>query len=530
MTAHAPTRAQPVAAAPSSRLTARPDRLIVGALVLLSLALRAPNLGRAYWVDEGISVGIASHPLRQLPSLLHKDGSPPLFYAILHGWIRLFGTSPLATHALPLLISLAAVPLAYWAGRTFYDRGAGLVAAALFATSPFLNWYSTETRMYPLVVVLATVGLALAWRGFRDRSWKAAAGAVAAYAALLYTHNWAVYLTAVTAAVLLGLAVSRRDKQLAYGVAVSSVAVIVLWLPWLPTFLAQANNTAAPWAVRPGMGDFFADPVSALGGTLGVVVAPLLAVGALATYRFRSTENDHVAGLLGGIGALALLAGFIGAQLEPSWTIRYLAVIVAPFLLGLTGALATTLVGRAVAVSACAILATWSIVGTLLPNANSQYAKSNVAAVARAAAPDLRPGDVVVVTQTEQVPVLAHYLPAGLRYVVPTGPVRDPLVVDWRNILARLHAARPCATVAPSIDALPLGASVLVVDPSRSLGANGTSWSQVVNAQVQGVETLLASDPALVAVDNYQEALKPRPFAPVDAVLYRKTSTASACA
>ncbi|HMC40057.1 MAG TPA: hypothetical protein VKI19_10380, partial [Acidimicrobiales bacterium] len=42
------------------------DRNVVGLLVLLALVLRVPNLGRAYWIDEGISVGIASHPLGRI--------------------------------------------------------------------------------------------------------------------------------------------------------------------------------------------------------------------------------------------------------------------------------------------------------------------------------------------------------------------------------------------------------------------------------------------------------------------------------
>ena len=120
-------------------LLVRRDRIIVGALVMLAFVLRIPNLGRAYWIDEGISVGIASHPLRQIPGLLREDGSPPLFYVLLHFWMRLFGTTPVATHVLLLLVSLLAVPLGYWAGTELFDRRAGLAAAALMATNPFLG-------------------------------------------------------------------------------------------------------------------------------------------------------------------------------------------------------------------------------------------------------------------------------------------------------------------------------------------------------------------------------------------------------
>ena len=76
------------------------DRTVVAALVVLAFLLRVPNLGRAYWIDEGISVGIASHPLRQIPGLLRQDGSPPLFYVVLHFWMQAFGNSPVNTHLL----------------------------------------------------------------------------------------------------------------------------------------------------------------------------------------------------------------------------------------------------------------------------------------------------------------------------------------------------------------------------------------------------------------------------------------------
>ena len=87
-------------------LLVRRDRIVVSALVGLAFVLQVPNLGRAYWIDEGISVGIASHPVRQIPGLLRMDGSPPLFYFILHFWMRAFGTSPFATHTLALLLAM----------------------------------------------------------------------------------------------------------------------------------------------------------------------------------------------------------------------------------------------------------------------------------------------------------------------------------------------------------------------------------------------------------------------------------------
>jgi hypothetical protein len=502
---------------------------MVAALVGLAFVLRVPNLGRAYWIDEGITVGIASHPARQIPGLLRLDGSPPLFYLVLHFWMRIFGTGPVGTHLLPLLISLVAVPLGYWAGRELIDRRAGLAAAALLATNPFLGWYATETRMYPIVVVLATVGLVFAVRAMRDRAWRDVAGAVLAFAALLYTHNWGIYLFVATALVLGIAAWARRDRQLALGVAGASAAVIVLWLPWLPTLIDQARNTAAPWAISPDIGYFFADQSTALGGTIGVVVAPLLLGGALLINRHRPEGEGDLPRLFGAIGILTALFGWLAAQVEPSWTVRYLAVIVAPFLLAAAGALAWSRAGRAVIATTCILLAGWSLIGSLLPNPNSAYAKSNLAAVARAASADLEPGDVVVVTQTEQLAVLAHYLPKGLIYVTPTGPVADPYVVDWRNIISRLNQAQPCATVNPIISTLPFGAHVLEINPVRRLGAKHTAWYRAANGQIAAVDRLLALDPSLRAVSSYAEAESPRPYAPVVGELFERVPGANPC-
>lgn len=507
----------------------RRDRWMVAAMVGLAVVLRAPNLGRTYWIDEGISLGIASHPLSQLPGLLREDGSPPLFYVLLHFWIRLFGTSQVATHVLPLIISLAAVPVGYWAAKQLFDRRAGLAAAGLMATNPFLNWYSTETRMYTLVVLLALVAITLAWRAVTYRRLADAAGAVACYAALLYTHDWCLYLCAGTALVLLYHAWSERDRTLTVAVLVSGAVTLALWLPWLPSFLYQARNTAAPWAVQPGIGDFFADPASALGGTLGFVVVPLLALGSWRVLHRTPAGRRSLSGRLGAIALATTVLGFVGAEVEPSWTVRYLAVIVAPYLLAAAGVLSASRRGHRILWATCALLTVWGLVGMLLPNPNGRYAKDNMAAVASAVANRLEPGDVVVITQTEQTAVAYHYLPPGLTYLDPTGPVVDPGVVDWRNIVARLEAASPCADLGPTLDAMPVGAMVLEINPVRRLGASGTTWSRTVNGQVLAVDHFIDRDPALKPVGVYTPALSPRPYAPVDGILYQKTSALPSC-
>ena len=85
-------------------------RVVLAALAA-TLLLRTGILHSGYWIDEAITVGIASHGVGEIPGLLRLDGSPPLFYLLLHGWMAVAGTSEAATRALPLLFALLAVPV-----------------------------------------------------------------------------------------------------------------------------------------------------------------------------------------------------------------------------------------------------------------------------------------------------------------------------------------------------------------------------------------------------------------------------------
>src|SRR4051794_1840280 len=127
----------------------------LGALVIVSLLLRTTELGIGFWIDEGLSVGIADRPLSQIPLALHKDGSPPLYYMLLHFWLDLAGPSEKGVRSLSLLFGLLAIPVAWWAGRVIWRSvTAGWFAAVLMAFNPFLAQYSQEARMYSLVALL----------------------------------------------------------------------------------------------------------------------------------------------------------------------------------------------------------------------------------------------------------------------------------------------------------------------------------------------------------------------------------------
>ena len=59
---------------------------ITALAVVVGVALRfAPRSG--LWLDEALTVNIASLPIGEISDALRRDGHPPLFYVLLHGWI-----------------------------------------------------------------------------------------------------------------------------------------------------------------------------------------------------------------------------------------------------------------------------------------------------------------------------------------------------------------------------------------------------------------------------------------------------------
>src|SRR5450759_1365397 len=123
-----------------------------GALVLamaVSAFVRTRYIGGIHgqlWMDEGLSVGISTHSLSSIPTVLRHDGSPPLYYMLLHIWMTVFGNSESSTHAMSLLSGLLTIPVGAWVTWSLFGRWPAFIALVLFALNPFLTAYSQETR------------------------------------------------------------------------------------------------------------------------------------------------------------------------------------------------------------------------------------------------------------------------------------------------------------------------------------------------------------------------------------------------
>ena len=211
------------------------------ALTLLGAVLRFPTLDRqSFWLDELVTASLLD---RGLGDVLARDPADrgdavPLLRRRLGLGRRSSGSARSGLRSLSALAGTATIPVAYGAGVVLVSRRAGIVAAALVATSPFLVWYSQEARSYALFALLGaasvlTFGLAL--RG--DRRWLAGWAVVCALT--LATHYFGVFLVGAEAVWLL---VRLRPRL---PVVLASLVPVATLLAHLPVLLDQRGNGEA---------------------------------------------------------------------------------------------------------------------------------------------------------------------------------------------------------------------------------------------------------------------------------------------
>ncbi len=408
------------------------------------------------WLDESLSVNISSLALQQLPGALVQDGSPPLYYLLLHYWMMAAGQSDFAVRALSGIISTATLPFLWAAGNRVGGRRAAWAALLLGASSPWAIYYATDTRMYSLMALEAIVWFLAIRRALEvpDRGRLIAVGVMTA--ALMYTHYWDLYLVGVGGAWALWRSwVERRTGHHApYSspgatskVLWAMVAGVVVWLPWSPVFLFQVLHTGTPWASPP-------DPsvlLSVFGYFAGagpwaeLLTFVLFVLAGLAIFARSGPSSSSVvlearpqprarfvALLVAGPLAVAVAVGMVtGAAFDD----RYIAVVF-PLFVVLCALGVTTFGSRTVVSGALAVACVGGLLSAQGQNSQPRTQAVQVAAVLNAQA---QPGDVVVYCPDQLGPAVDRLLKVPgvtqLTYPRMIGPAR----VDWVDYVSTIQ-------------------------------------------------------------------------------------------
>ncbi len=435
--------------------------LVVGGVLALGVVLRFVCQSDL-WADEVLSVNIAALPVGEIFGALRQDGAPPLYYLLLHSWMEVFGTGNASVRALSGVIGTATLIPIWFLGRRLDERririgdappgSAPIVAWSgllLFALSPFAIWYSTETRMYALVMLLSAVGALAVARALERPSLGRLAVVAGVTGTLLYTHYWAFPLLAVVA---MWLAVrSLRGTPTVRGPAwrvLTAIGVgLVSFLPWLPTFWFQVRHTGTPWGAPVSPFGSWATAFKAFGGNThaaGWLLVVLVGLGVFA----RAIDRRHFSvdmltrpgvRLEAAVAFATLALGLIVARWSGTTFEGRYASVVFPLIV-LVGAYGLTVFAdprvRATVLALALVLGAWGGASNAARNRTQAYQLT----------PILRdhavPGDVVVYCPDSIGTDVARQLDVDLDTVTVPGP-GSPERIDWVDYEARVRRIDP---------------------------------------------------------------------------------------
>ena len=425
------------------------------------------------WLDEAQSVAIARLPLSELFAALEEDGSPPLYYVLLHAWTAAFGTSATAVRALSAVISVLTLLLAWRLARRLAGRRVAVALVVLLATSPFLIRYASETRMYALLVLLTVLGVGAAVAVWRRPGPGPVLGLGVVAGALLLTHIWGFHVVAVAGLLALAALPFRRGPALRVLAALTVGGL--LFTPWVLSFLVQLAHTGTPWAAPPA---FAVLPIALeawQGGgqvrahVLGTALLLMAVLGLLAAAAARrpgvrtvllslQPRPSRAVLLALSLGTL-LVAGAVSGLTGTAVADRYTSVAVFGFL-ALAALGLAALPGTGVRATGLVVVAVLGLAIALPQVADPRTQAGEVAQ----ALGDATPGDVVVFCPDQLGPAVARLIPPERRLDLVVYPdLRPADRVDWTDYEARMTGTPPTAVAADVLQRAGAGSAVWVV-------------------------------------------------------------------
>jgi len=454
---------------PEKKAICGPHVAIFLLMVLIGFALRLYRLGyQSLWYDETVSVLLARKSLPALTAHTAGDIHPPLYYYLLHFWIRLTGSSEFSLAFLSLVFGLLLIPLLFYLGRRLYGVKIGLLGALLLALSPFNLWYSQEVRMYTLGASLGLISLLFLLRLMKSqprlprRHW---VGYILASALGLYTLYYYAFLLLAQNLMVIGWWLSRRIKgrerfSLLPWLS-SQIAILLLYLPWLPIAFRQATNPPVPpWRTFAGFAQVAAESWAALSFGQSVdqkTIWPLLfltlalfVLGLFALLRAQASDSWFVPLSLAGHTLLSTLLIYLFSLIVPLFHIRYVFTYSPPFYLLLAVGLAR-LPRKHLAILSLLFILGGSAYSIYNFHVDPHYASDDHRGAVEYLEERLRLGDAVLINAGYAYPAILYYYEGPIAWrgrlvnyqdvvdrgegtaVLQTGSIGGQATLGWGN-------------------------------------------------------------------------------------------------
>jgi uncharacterized membrane protein len=285
---------------------------------------------QSLWRDEAFSILIAERPLSQMIGTLNFE--PPIYYILLHFWVRLFGTSEIAARSLSLFgFVLATVVVIFWAEKIFQKHWLSWVTPILFFLNPMMLYYAFEIRAYGWLMFFSTLSL----YAYSTKKYKLL---TLANILAFYTHSYAIIIPIIQILHYGIFDYSFKSVMLKKTTQNPFFRSIIIWvigiLPWVFVIVKEMSKDRPTWyypvdlqLIRSVLGNMFIGYDGTPGGlwiyTAFISVLVLLFIILALTLKKNSTEIKYLC-----MTVFIPLLGVIGISfIRPLFVNRYLIYV-----------------------------------------------------------------------------------------------------------------------------------------------------------------------------------------------------------
>jgi len=211
-------------------------RLILAVILIFSAIVYIYHLDKeSLSTDEYLSLFSVQQSPHDIfykhKSVLNPNTIPPLYFLILHYWVKLFGTSDFVQRSLSVIFGILSIYSLYRLTRMLFDIRTGIFSALFGALS--YNWFLLfrQDRSYSLLILLSLLSFYAFFYLIKNKNSKYPIFYLTIINILLaYTHYFSFLIIILEA--LFGIFEYRKDKKGLTAIIWMFLIVAIAYLPW----------------------------------------------------------------------------------------------------------------------------------------------------------------------------------------------------------------------------------------------------------------------------------------------------------
>lgn len=212
--------------------------LVLFNIILKSIYLTTYNID----LDEPFTLFHSQQSFQELIQIFKWENNPPLYFVVLHFWIKLFGIGVLSARILPLVFSSLAVVYIFLIGRRFLNLRIAISTCLLYTFSNVIIMEAHDCRVYSLFVLLTVASMYFYFSLLNsEKKQYNAIFLTICNILLVYSHFLAFFVILLQFIYTIYFSSIRKKNLKIY--LLSSFLLLASYLPYIFIFISRFSNS-----------------------------------------------------------------------------------------------------------------------------------------------------------------------------------------------------------------------------------------------------------------------------------------------